>query len=51
MLNHVLFFTIVLLKNKGALKEEELTVLKDKTLAINADILVRKAKSNPIKSL
>jgi hypothetical protein len=38
-------------QKKGSLIEESLEVLRDKTLAIDADILLKKVKANPKKSL
>lgn len=38
-------------KKKGSLIEEKLEVLKNKTLAIDADILLKKVKANPKKSI
>jgi hypothetical protein len=38
-------------QKKGSLIEESLEVLRDKTLAIDADIMLKKVKANPKKSL
>jgi len=38
-------------RKKGSLIEESLEVLRDKTLAIDADILLKKVKACPKKSL
>lgn len=38
-------------QKKGSLIEESLEVLRDKTLAIDADIMLKKVNANPKKSL
>ena len=38
-------------KARGSLLEENLEILRNKTLAIDADILLKKVKANPKKSL
>lgn len=38
-------------KSKGSLIEETLEVLRGKTLAIDAEILLKKVKANPKKSI
>ena len=38
-------------REKGSLIEESLEVLRNKTLAIDADIMLTKVKANPKKSL
>ena len=38
-------------KKKGSLIEESLEVLRDKTLAIDADLLLKKVKACPKKSI
>jgi hypothetical protein len=40
-----------LAKKKEVLVQADLSLLRDKTLAIDADILLRKVSANPIKSL
>lgn len=42
---------IDLIKKKGGLIEERLEVLRSKTIAIDADILIKKARANALKSL
>ncbi len=44
-------FSLDLNRKKGSLIEESLEVLRDKTLAIDADILLKKVKACPKKSL
>lgn len=43
--------SIALNRSKKCLIEESLEVLRDKTLAIDADILLKKVKANPKKSI
>ena len=43
--------SLELAKKNNVLVQAELTLLKDKTLAIDADILLRKVSANPFKSL
>jgi hypothetical protein len=46
-----LIFFIENAREKGALFSEDLEILSNKTLAIDADILLRKVKASPKKSL
>jgi len=44
-------FLVELNQKKGSLIEESLEALRNKTLAIDADILLKKVKANPKKSI
>jgi len=49
--NRIPSAVIDLIKKKGGLIEESLEVLRSKTIAIDADILIRKARANALKSI